>query len=49
MLATGPKKAPIVAQALKGPITAAVPASLLRTAAPRVVWLLDEAAAAELG
>lgn len=49
MLATGPKKAPIVAQALKGPITAAVPASLLRTVASRVVWLLDEPAAAELG
>ncbi len=49
MLATGAKKAPIVAQALKGPITAAVPASLLRTVADKVVWVLDEAAAAELG
>ncbi len=48
MLATGPKKAPIVAQALKGPITAAVPASVLRTVADRVVWILDEPAAAEL-
>ncbi|AMV37944.1 glucosamine-6-phosphate deaminase [Planctomyces sp. SH-PL62] len=49
MLATGPKKAAIVAEALKGPITAAVPASLLRTVADKVVWLLDEPAAAELG
>ena len=49
MLATGPKKAPIVTQALTGPITAGVPASLLRTVAPRVVWLLDEPAAAGLG
>ncbi|WP_337173368.1 glucosamine-6-phosphate deaminase [Paludisphaera sp.] len=49
MLATGAKKAPIVAQALKGPITAAVPASVLRTVADRVVWILDEPAAADLG
>lgn len=49
MLATGPKKAAIVAEALKGPITASVPASVLRTVADRVVWILDEPAAAELG
>jgi len=49
MLATGAKKAAIVAEALKGPVSAAVPASLLRTVADRVVWLLDEPAAAELG
>ena len=49
MLATGPKKAPIVSQALKGEITSAVPASVLRTVADKVVWLVDEAAAAELG
>jgi glucosamine-6-phosphate deaminase len=48
MLATGPRKAPIVAQALLGPVTAAVPASLLQTVAERVVWILDEPAAAEL-
>jgi glucosamine-6-phosphate deaminase len=48
MLATGPKKAQIVAQALKGPITAEVPASVLRTVADRVVWILDESAAADL-
>ncbi|MDG3002587.1 glucosamine-6-phosphate deaminase [Paludisphaera mucosa] len=49
MLATGPHKAPIVARALKGPLTANVPASLLRTVADKVVWLVDEPAAAELG
>jgi len=49
MLATGPRKAEIVAQSLKGPITPAVPASLLRTVAEKVVWILDEPAAAELG
>ncbi|MDR3617991.1 MAG: glucosamine-6-phosphate deaminase [Paludisphaera borealis] len=49
MLATGPRKASIVAQALRGPVTTAVPASLLQTVADRVVWILDEPAAAELG
>jgi glucosamine-6-phosphate deaminase len=48
MLATGPKKAAIVAQALRGPVTTAVPASLLQTVAERVVWILDESAAAEV-
>ena len=49
MLATGPHKAAIVAQALRGPVTSAVPASLLQTIADRVVWILDELAAAEIG
>lgn len=49
MLATGSSKAEIVAQSLKGPVTPAVPASLLRTVADKVVWILDEPAAAELG
>ncbi len=49
MLATGPRKAEIVARSLKGPITPTVPASLLRTVAEKVVWILDEPAAAELG
>lgn len=49
MLATGPRKASIVAQALRGPVITAVPASLLQTVAQRVVWILDEPAAAELG
>lgn len=48
MLATGAKKAEIVARALKGPITAEVPASVLRTVSDKVVWILDEAAAADL-
>jgi glucosamine-6-phosphate deaminase len=45
ILATGPHKAEAVAAALAGPMTAAVPASLLQSAAPRVTWILDEAAA----
>ncbi len=49
MLATGPRKAAIVAQALRGPVASTVPASLLQTIAERVVWILDEPAAAELG
>ena len=49
VLAFGPKKAEIVAKALRGPITAEVPASLLRSAQGRVTWLIDEAAAVSLG
>ena len=45
ILATGSHKAEAVAAALTGPMTAAVPASLLQSAAPRVTWILDEAAA----
>jgi glucosamine-6-phosphate deaminase len=45
ILATGAHKAEAVAAALTGPMTAAVPASLLRSAAARVTWILDEAAA----
>lgn len=45
MLAIGPRKAEVVAAALTGPMTATVPASLLQSAAPRVTWILDEAAA----
>jgi glucosamine-6-phosphate deaminase len=49
VLAFGPRKAEIVAKALQGPITAEVPASLLRTApAGRVTWMLDTYAAADL-
>ena len=48
ILATGWHKAEAVAAALTGPMTAAVPASLLQSAAPRVTWILDEAAAASL-
>jgi glucosamine-6-phosphate deaminase len=45
VLATGAHKAQITALALRGPISAKNPASLLRTAGPKVTWLLDEAAA----
>jgi glucosamine-6-phosphate deaminase len=44
ILATGAHKAEVVAAALEGPMTAAVPASLLQAVAPRVTWILDEAA-----
>jgi glucosamine-6-phosphate deaminase len=45
ILATGAHKAEPVAAALAGPMTAAVPASFLQSAASRVTWILDEAAA----
>jgi glucosamine-6-phosphate deaminase len=48
ILATGAHKAAAVAAALDGPMTAAVPASLLQSVAPRVTWILDEAAARAL-
>jgi glucosamine-6-phosphate deaminase len=49
MLAFGARKAEIIARALQGPITADVPASLLRTMpAGRVTWIIDAAAAARL-
>jgi glucosamine-6-phosphate deaminase len=48
VLAFGVKKAEIVAKALKGPITAEVPATLLRRKPDGVTWMLDEAAAAGL-
>lgn len=48
ILATGKHKADAVARALSGPITAELPASLLRTVADRVTWVIDEAAAAGL-
>ena len=48
VLAFGAKKAEIVARALTGPMTAQVPATLLRAAGGRVAWMLDESAAAGL-
>ena len=45
ILATGAHKAEAVARALKGPMTAEVPASLLQSVAERVTWVIDEAAA----
>ena len=44
-----PAKAEAVCLALTGPLTPGLPASLLRIAAGRVTWLLDEAAARGLG
>ena len=48
ILAFGPGKAEAVARALLGPQTPALPASLLRSAAGTVTWVLDEPAAAGL-
>ena len=48
VLAFGAKKAEPVARALRGPMTAACPGSLLQSVADRVVWLLDDAAASGL-
>jgi glucosamine-6-phosphate deaminase len=48
VLATGAHKADVVASALTGPVTAALPASLLQSVAGKVTWLLDEPAAARL-
>jgi len=45
VLAFGPSKAEAVAGALDGPVTPRLPASLLRTAAGRVTWMVDAAAA----
>lgn len=45
VLALGPHKADAVARALRGPITPALPASLLRASAGRVAWMLDKEAA----
>ncbi len=48
ILATGEHKAEAVARALTGPMTAELPASLLQSAAGRVTWMIDAAAAAGL-
>ena len=45
ILATGAHKAEAVARALSGPMTAELPASLLQSAADRVIWVIDEEAA----
>jgi glucosamine-6-phosphate deaminase len=45
VLAFGPGKAEAVAEALTGPMTSRLPASLLQAAPGRVTWLLDEPAA----
>lgn len=46
ILAFGANKSQAVAASLQGSATSMVPASLLQTVADRVVWMLDEAAAA---
>ncbi|HZW31990.1 MAG TPA: glucosamine-6-phosphate deaminase [Isosphaeraceae bacterium] len=48
ILATGAPKAEAVAAALTGPMTAALPASLLQSVAGKVTWILDEPAASGL-
>jgi glucosamine-6-phosphate deaminase len=45
VLAFGPHKADAVARSLRGPITAKVPGSLLRTVGPKVHWFVDRSAA----
>jgi glucosamine-6-phosphate deaminase len=48
VLATGTHKSEAVTQALKGPMTHRLPASLLQSASSRVTWMLDVPAAAGL-
>ena len=48
LVATGSAKAPILAKALEGPVTAMVTASALQLH-PRCKVIIDEAAARELG
>jgi glucosamine-6-phosphate deaminase len=45
VLATGTRKAEIVARAITGPMTAELPASLLQSVADKVTWVVDEEAA----
>ena len=48
ILALGANKAEAVAEALQGPITPKLPASLLQTVPGKVTWMIDEAAAKRL-
>jgi glucosamine-6-phosphate deaminase len=45
ILATGARKAEIVSQAVSGPMTAELPASLLQSVAEKVAWVIDNEAA----
>ena len=45
ILAFGAGKADAVSKAIRGPITASVPASVLQTIAAKTTWIIDEAAA----
>ncbi|TSD66265.1 glucosamine-6-phosphate deaminase [Inquilinus sp. KBS0705] len=47
LIASGPKKAPIIAESLQGSVTTEVPASILQTI-PGAIILLDKDAASEL-
>ncbi|HEU5119044.1 MAG TPA: glucosamine-6-phosphate deaminase [Isosphaeraceae bacterium] len=48
ILATGSAKADAVAKSLQGPISSQMPGSFLQTVAPRVLWMIDRAAASHL-
>jgi glucosamine-6-phosphate deaminase len=48
ILALGANKAAAVSRAIRGPMTAEVPASLLQSVADRVTWLVDREAASGL-
>ena len=48
ILAFGAAKSNAVTQAIRGPITASMPASLLQTVASKVTWIVDDAAAGGL-
>jgi glucosamine-6-phosphate deaminase len=49
VLAFGPNKTEAVSRALRGPVTAELPGSLLQAVATKVTWLLDPPAAGALG
>ncbi len=49
ILATGPAKADAVAKSIQRPVSSQVPGSFLQTAGPRVLWMIDQAAASHLG
>jgi glucosamine-6-phosphate deaminase len=48
ILATGARKAEIVGQTITGPMTPELPASLLRSVANKVTWVIDKEAARAL-
>ena len=49
LIASGEAKADVLRQALRGPISPAVPASLLRTQPEKLTVIIDDAAAQDLG
>lgn len=48
ILATGAGKAEAVARSVHGPVSSQMPASLLQTVAPKVLWMIDQEAAGRL-